>query len=178
MLPQAQAGTIRIITNKPDTSGFDMSVDAELNAVRKGDFGGSLEGMVNLPLNDMTALRVLPPHDYVAATDTTGEVVELAKGIEGLKRQWGVHAAGVIMSSEPRRPFSIQAVAFSRPSRAGCHFGSPTIRSSVSKTTRTPRRRSAGMYSSAQSSWIERWTTSVVIRFAICSGGTSWKRNR
>ena len=24
-----------------------------------------------------------------------------AKGIEGLKRQWGVHAAGVIMSSEP-----------------------------------------------------------------------------
>ena len=28
-------------------------------------------------------------------------VVELAKGIENLKRQWGVHAAGVIMSSEP-----------------------------------------------------------------------------
>ncbi|MBD8079181.1 DNA polymerase III subunit alpha [Cellulosimicrobium arenosum] len=28
-------------------------------------------------------------------------VVELARGIEGLKRQWGVHAAGVIMSSEP-----------------------------------------------------------------------------
>ena len=27
-------------------------------------------------------------------------VVDLAKGIEGLKRQWGVHAAGVIMSSE------------------------------------------------------------------------------
>lgn len=28
-------------------------------------------------------------------------VVELALGIEGLKRQWGVHAAGVIMSSDP-----------------------------------------------------------------------------
>ncbi|MBM9466904.1 DNA polymerase III subunit alpha [Nakamurella leprariae] len=28
-------------------------------------------------------------------------VVETAKGLEGLKRQWGVHAAGVIMSSEP-----------------------------------------------------------------------------
>ena len=27
--------------------------------------------------------------------------VELAKGLENLKRQWGVHAAGVIMSSEP-----------------------------------------------------------------------------
>ena len=29
------------------------------------------------------------------------EVVDTARGIENLKRQWGVHAAGVIMSSEP-----------------------------------------------------------------------------
>lgn len=29
------------------------------------------------------------------------EVFELAKGLEHLKRQWGVHAAGVIMSAEP-----------------------------------------------------------------------------
>jgi DNA polymerase-3 subunit alpha len=28
-------------------------------------------------------------------------VVDTAKGLEGLKRQWGVHAAGVILSSEP-----------------------------------------------------------------------------
>ncbi|AEE45759.1 DNA polymerase III subunit alpha [Cellulomonas fimi] len=38
----------------------------------------------------------------VHATDPEAQrVVELAKGIEGLKRQWGVHAAGVIMSSDP-----------------------------------------------------------------------------
>ena len=36
-----------------------------------------------------------------AADPEAQRVVELAKGIEGLKRQWGVHAAGVIMSSEP-----------------------------------------------------------------------------
>ncbi len=29
------------------------------------------------------------------------EVIDTARGIEGLKRQWGVHAAGVIMSSAP-----------------------------------------------------------------------------
>ncbi len=29
-----------------------------------------------------------------------GQVFETAKGLEGLKRQWGVHAAGVIMSSK------------------------------------------------------------------------------
>ncbi|MEO7069077.1 MAG: DNA polymerase III subunit alpha, partial [Nostocoides sp.] len=31
----------------------------------------------------------------------TKEIVATALGLEGLKRQWGVHAAGVIMSSEP-----------------------------------------------------------------------------
>ena len=38
----------------------------------------------------------------LAATDPdVGKVVETARGLEGLKRQWGVHAAGVIMSSAP-----------------------------------------------------------------------------
>ena len=39
--------------------------------------------------------RSSPPRPHLQ------EVVETAKGLEGLKRQWGVHAAGVIMSSEP-----------------------------------------------------------------------------
>ncbi|HSE08907.1 MAG TPA: DNA polymerase III subunit alpha [Nocardioidaceae bacterium] len=37
---------------------------------------------------------------YEADNDVR-KVVDTAMGIEGLKRQWGVHAAGVIMSSEP-----------------------------------------------------------------------------
>ncbi len=37
----------------------------------------------------------------VAADPDAQKVVETARGLEGLKRQWGVHAAGVIMSSEP-----------------------------------------------------------------------------
>ncbi len=42
--------------------------------------------------------------DFRQAYDSDTEVknvVDTARGIEGLKRQWGVHAAGVIMSSEP-----------------------------------------------------------------------------
>ena len=39
--------------------------------------------------------------ELVATEQHLQEVVETAKGLEGLKRQWGVHAAGVIMSSEP-----------------------------------------------------------------------------
>lgn len=55
----SQAGTVRIITNKPDIGGFDMSGAAEVNLIDGGDFGGSLEGMVNLPLSDMAAVRVV-----------------------------------------------------------------------------------------------------------------------
>jgi DNA polymerase-3 subunit alpha len=36
-----------------------------------------------------------------ASDPEVAKVVETARGLENLKRQWGVHAAGVIMSSEP-----------------------------------------------------------------------------
>ncbi|MES2057684.1 MAG: TonB-dependent receptor [Pseudomonadota bacterium] len=55
----SQAGTIRIITNKPDPSGFSGAVDAELNTVAKGGIGGKAEGFVNIPLSEMAALRVV-----------------------------------------------------------------------------------------------------------------------
>ena len=41
------------------------------------------------------------PRSCTRPTPTSPEVVETARGLENLKRQWGVHAAGVIMSSEP-----------------------------------------------------------------------------
>ncbi len=39
--------------------------------------------------------------DLIAADEDSAKTFELARGLEGLKRQWGVHAAGVIMSAEP-----------------------------------------------------------------------------
>ena len=61
---------------------------------------------------DMALAGVVEPsHErYKEAADLRGilesdaearTVFEAARGLEGLKRQWGVHAAGVIMSSEP-----------------------------------------------------------------------------
>lgn len=55
----SQAGTIRIISNRPDASGFDMSLDVEANLVSHGGAGNVAEGMVNLPLSDAAALRVV-----------------------------------------------------------------------------------------------------------------------
>ena len=39
--------------------------------------------------------------EFVDADPRMTEIFNLASGLEGLKRQWGVHAAGVIMSSDP-----------------------------------------------------------------------------
>ncbi len=55
----SEAGTIRIITNKPSTAGFEGRVDGEVNTVEKGGQGGRLEGMLNLPLSTNAALRVV-----------------------------------------------------------------------------------------------------------------------
>lgn len=55
----SEAGTIRIITNKPSTAGFEGRIDGEVNTVSKGGVGGKLEGMLNLPLSSNAALRVV-----------------------------------------------------------------------------------------------------------------------
>ncbi|HYE42859.1 MAG TPA: TonB-dependent receptor [Caulobacteraceae bacterium] len=55
----SQAGTIRLITNKPDPSGFSAAIDTELNTVTDGGVGGSVEGYVNLPVHDRAALRLV-----------------------------------------------------------------------------------------------------------------------
>ena len=55
----SEAGTIRIITNKPDTSSFYGRWDVEANQVNEGGSGGKLEGMLNIPLASNAALRVV-----------------------------------------------------------------------------------------------------------------------
>ena len=55
----SQAGTIRIITNKPDLTSTYGRVDGELNTVAHGEMGGSLEGMFNLPVADRIAFRAV-----------------------------------------------------------------------------------------------------------------------
>ena len=53
----SQAGTIRIITNKPELGVTTGRVDGELNTVAHGGVGGSAEGMINLPIGDNIAFR-------------------------------------------------------------------------------------------------------------------------
>lgn len=62
----SEAGTIRIITNKPDTSGFYGRVDSEVNTVKHGGTGAKLEGMLNIPLSENAALRVVGYYEHDA----------------------------------------------------------------------------------------------------------------
>lgn len=64
----SEAGTIRIITNKPDTSSFYGRMDGELNSVSGGGTGGRLEGMFNAPLASFAALRVVGFYQRDAGT--------------------------------------------------------------------------------------------------------------
>lgn len=55
----SESGTIRIITNKPDTSHLYGRVDGEFNSVAHGGQGARLEGMLNVPISADMALRVV-----------------------------------------------------------------------------------------------------------------------
>jgi iron complex outermembrane recepter protein len=53
------SGTLRLITNKPSTAGFEGGADLQVNKFGKGEFGGSLESFMNFPLSENAALRVV-----------------------------------------------------------------------------------------------------------------------
>ncbi|GAB3089161.1 TonB-dependent receptor [Lysobacter terrae] len=62
----AQAGALRIITNKPDPSGFEAGYSVETNTVSHGGVGYSAEGFVNVPLTEAAALRAVGWHQHDA----------------------------------------------------------------------------------------------------------------
>ena len=71
----SQAGTIRIITNAPDPSGFDAGYDLSAETVEKGSTGYTAEGFVNVPLSKKAALRLVGWYDetpgYIDAVGAT-----------------------------------------------------------------------------------------------------------
>jgi iron complex outermembrane receptor protein len=55
----SQAGTIRIITNKPDPTGFEAGYGVEGSYVQDGEAGYLFEGFVNLPISEAAAVRLV-----------------------------------------------------------------------------------------------------------------------
>jgi iron complex outermembrane recepter protein len=55
----SMAGTLKLVSNKPDPSGFSGSVGLEINSVAHGDLGGVAEGYINAPLGERAAARLV-----------------------------------------------------------------------------------------------------------------------
>ncbi len=62
----SEAGTIRIITNKPDPSGYEAGYSVGLNSTSHGGIGNVQEGFVNIPLGERTAIRLVGWHEKEA----------------------------------------------------------------------------------------------------------------
>src|SRR5579859_71179 len=58
------SGTLRIITNKPDPSGFSAGYDLKADKWGHGYPGGSVEGYVNIPLAERAAIRLVGYYDH------------------------------------------------------------------------------------------------------------------
>ena len=53
------SGTVRYITNQPTTDAMEGSIEAGLNSVTDGGIGGEMKGMINIPLSDKAAFRLV-----------------------------------------------------------------------------------------------------------------------
>jgi iron complex outermembrane recepter protein len=78
----SEAGTIRIITNKPDPTKFAAGYDFSGNSVDHGGLGWTGEGFVNIPLASWAAVRLVgwDEHDAgyihnIAGTDASAGIV-------------------------------------------------------------------------------------------------------
>lgn len=59
----SQAGTVRMITNKPDHSGFSAGFDTNIGFTKGGEMSNSVEGFVNAALTDDFAVRLAVYND-------------------------------------------------------------------------------------------------------------------
>ena len=79
----SEAGTLRIITNKPQIGSFSGAYDVEVNQVDHGGLGYIAEGFTNIPVNDKMAVRLVGWYDRdagyidnVAGTNTNAGIVD------------------------------------------------------------------------------------------------------
>lgn len=79
----SQAGTVRIISNKPDPTKFEASYQLTANKIDHGGVGYEVDGMVNLPISPILAVRLVgwDEHDggfidNVAGTNANAGIID------------------------------------------------------------------------------------------------------
>lgn len=61
----SMGGTIKLVTNQPQLGEFQASIEGIASATQGGGPNGGLKGMVNIPINDVVALRIVGTEKYV-----------------------------------------------------------------------------------------------------------------
>jgi iron complex outermembrane recepter protein len=102
----ALGGLLKYVTNAPDPSGFAASVMAGTSTVYNGGAGFDVHGMVNIPLADDMALRVVAYQDY-----DPGFIDDPWRGLKDIN---GTHVTGGRASLlwQPVSNFSVRLTAF------------------------------------------------------------------
>jgi iron complex outermembrane receptor protein len=98
----SEAGTVRIITNKPDPSQFSAGYDVEGNRVNHGGTGWKAEGFVNIPLGSIAAIRLVgwDVHDagYIDNVAGTNANACIQNGVRTFP-SWAGQPAGTFTST-------------------------------------------------------------------------------
>ncbi len=89
----SQAGTVRLITNKPDFSETYGSISADFAGTENGEGSSKFEVMLNVPVNDSIALRA------VAFRDDQGGYIDNVHGTLTLQESARFRDAGVVRSN-------------------------------------------------------------------------------
>ncbi len=93
----AQAGTLRIITNKPDTSKFEASAEAIMKTGSKSDASYEVTGVFNIPLiEDVFAVRlaIQSARDGGFIDNVAGHTPDTWFGVHKDDASWGAYRQG------------------------------------------------------------------------------------
>ncbi|MBB40354.1 MAG: TonB-dependent receptor [Hyphomonas sp.] len=89
----SQAGTVRMITNKPSLNGFDAGFNAATSFTDGGEMSNSVDVMINLPINDKLAVR------GVVYTDSQGGYIDNVGGTLTAEESGRFRTAGTVRAN-------------------------------------------------------------------------------
>ncbi len=89
----SQAGVVRLITNKPDLSGFDAGFSGGVSFTKGGEASYKAEAMVNVPVTDTFALR------GVVFLDDQGGYIDNVAGTRNVSESARFRPSGTVRSN-------------------------------------------------------------------------------
>lgn len=89
----SQAGVVRLITNKPDLSGFDAGGSAGVSFTKGGETSYKAEAMINVPVTDTIALR------GVFYVDDQGGYIDNIAGTRSTRESGRFRPSGTVRSN-------------------------------------------------------------------------------